>query len=114
MKLQVHYDGDGFVTRFAPVGYSDRKAVEALRWRVGDVTVYPYQEVEALRKKGRLDEAYRKAKELFRDHKDDGYLKNSFGWVLYHKIKAIAEKAARNGVPKAHRTVASQAALRQY
>jgi hypothetical protein len=31
VKLQVHYDGDRFVTRFAPVGYSDRKAVEALR-----------------------------------------------------------------------------------
>lgn len=31
VKLEVYYDGDGFVTRFVPVGYSNRNGVDALR-----------------------------------------------------------------------------------
>ena len=55
--------------------------------------MHPNQEVTALRKAGRLDEAYQKGRELLKEHPDDRYLANSFGWVLYDKVKELVEQA---------------------
>lgn len=55
--------------------------------------MYPNQEVSDLRNAGRTEDAYKKARELLVTHPDDYYLKNSFGWVLYDKVKAIVNRA---------------------
>ena len=55
--------------------------------------VHPNQEISSLRKAGRVDEAYKRGHELLREHPDDFYLKNIFGWVLYDKIKLSADRA---------------------
>jgi hypothetical protein len=57
---------------------------------------YPNQEIAELRKEGRLEEAYLKAKEFLRESPDDKYLKFSFGWVLHDKIKALKSNTTQN------------------
>lgn len=55
--------------------------------------MYPNQEISSLRKSGRVDDAYRRGHELLRDHPDDYYLRNIFGWVLYDKVKLVVDRA---------------------
>ena len=55
---------------------------------------HPNQELNDLRKAGRIEEAYKRGKELIRQHPDDKYLKGSFGWVLYDKMKKVVAKIA--------------------
>jgi hypothetical protein len=52
------------------------------------VSVFPSEEVRDLRKAGKTDEAYKRAKELLSESPDDKYLKSEFGWVLWAKSKA--------------------------
>lgn len=52
-----------------------------------------HQEITDLRKSGRLDEAYTRGKELLAEYPQDAYIRNSFGWVLYEKLKRLVEIA---------------------
>jgi len=56
------------------------------------MTMYPYKEVTDLRKSGRIDNAYQRGLELMKQHPNDKYLRGSFGWVLYDKLKQIVAK----------------------
>lgn len=51
--------------------------------------------ITALRKEGRIAEAYTQGYELLESNQNDDYLKNAIGWVLYEKIKAIVSEAKR-------------------
>jgi hypothetical protein len=55
--------------------------------------MYPNQEVDALRKKGHIDEAYRLGYKLIEKHPEDQLLRSSFGWVVYDKVKILLEEA---------------------
>jgi hypothetical protein len=76
--------------------------------------VYPNQEVSSLRKAGRLDDAYKRGRELLPEHPDDFYLKNIFGWVLYDKIKLIADRAKANHRNASTASGEVRALLREY
>lgn len=76
--------------------------------------MYPNQEVSSLRKTGRVNDAYRRGRELLREHPDDLYLKNIFGWVLYDKIKLIAERAKANQGNAGSASEEAKALLREY
>lgn len=52
-----------------------------------------HQEITDLRKSGRLDEAYTRGKELLAEYPEDAYIRSSFGWVLYEKLKKLVEIA---------------------
>ena len=52
-----------------------------------------HQEITDLRKSGRLDEAYTRGKELLTEYPEDAYIRSSFGWVLYEKLKKLVEIA---------------------
>lgn len=52
----------------------------------------PDQEVTALRKSGKVDEAYARARELLGVNPQDKYLKQALGWVLYEKVKALRSR----------------------
>ncbi len=54
---------------------------------------YPNQRIHALRKSGRIDDAYRLGKDLLARHPDDKYLCGAFGWVLYDKAKAVVRRS---------------------
>ncbi|BAZ51953.1 hypothetical protein NIES4103_46120 [Nostoc sp. NIES-4103] len=56
----------------------------------------PYQEVTALRKEGRLEEAYSRGYELLKEYPNDKALANSVGWVLHDKIKNIINLAKQS------------------
>ena len=51
------------------------------------------QEVTALRKDGRIEEAYAKGYEFLEANPNDEYLKTAVGWVLYEKVKGIVSQA---------------------
>ncbi|NJL11087.1 MAG: hypothetical protein HC908_15480 [Calothrix sp. SM1_7_51] len=51
------------------------------------------KEITALRKEGRLEEAYTKGYELLKSSPEDKYLANSIGWVLYEKVKKLVTEA---------------------
>lgn len=51
------------------------------------------QQVTDLRKRGQVDEAYRLAQDLLRDHPGDYSLKGAFGWVLYAQAKRLVDAA---------------------
>ncbi len=55
---------------------------------------YPNQQIHALRKSGRIDEAYQLGQDLLARYPDDNYLRNAFGWVLYDKAKLVASQLA--------------------
>ena len=50
---------------------------------------YPNQELRNLRKSGQVEKAYKRGHELMKQHPNDKYLKSTFGWILYDKIKII-------------------------
>lgn len=52
-----------------------------------------HQEITNLRKSGKLNEAYTRGQELLGEYPNDNYIKNSFGWVLYEKLKESVEEA---------------------
>lgn len=52
-----------------------------------------HQEITGLRKSGKLDEAYTRGKELLAEYPQDTYIRNSFGWVLYEKLKRLIDIA---------------------
>ncbi len=58
-------------------------------------TSNPSQEITTLRKNGKLDEAYRKAKDLIVDSPSDRYLIGALGWCLIDLVKH--HSAAGNG-----------------
>ncbi|GAB6061174.1 DUF7017 domain-containing protein [Desulfonatronum parangueonense] len=74
--------------------------------------IYPNQEISSLRKGGRIDEAYKRGQDLLREHPNDKYLKNIFGWVLYDKIKLIANRENQSKAGSASGEV--RALLREY
>lgn len=53
----------------------------------------PSQEVTALRKAGKLDEAHSKGYELLKENPEDQFIASSIGWVLYDQIKLLVEQA---------------------
>lgn len=55
---------------------------------------YPNQRVNALRKSGRIDDAYQLGKDLLARYPEDLYLRSEVGWVLYDKAKSVAGMAA--------------------
>ena len=76
--------------------------------------VYPNQEIWNLRKAGQTEEAYIRGRALLAESPDDFYLKGAFGWVLYDKIKAIAD-GARSGDPNTSNVVVkTRDLLREY
>lgn len=56
----------------------------------------PSQEITALRKEGKLEEAYTKGYELLGSNPKDKYLCSAIGWVLYEKIKKIVTDAKKS------------------
>lgn len=56
----------------------------------------PSQEITALRKEGKLEEAYTKGYELLGSNPEDKFLANAIGWVLYEKIKKIVTDAKKS------------------
>ena len=73
------------------------------------MSAYPNQELNSLRKSGQTDSAYRRGQELLKQYPNDKYLKGSYGWVLYDKIKAIVAKApSEDPIPEGvHREIRS-------
>ncbi|MDE2826758.1 MAG: hypothetical protein OXL40_05525 [Bacteroidota bacterium] len=73
------------------------------------MSAYPNQELNSLRKSGQTDAAYRRGQELLKQYPNDKYLKGSYGWVLYDKIKAIVDKApSEDPIPEGvHRQIRS-------
>ena len=47
------------------------------------------QEITALRRVGKLQEAYTKGYEFLKEKPEDKYVANAIGWVLYEKIKKL-------------------------
>lgn len=56
----------------------------------------PSQEITALRKAGKLEEAYLKGYEFLELNPDDKYLGSAIGWVLYEKVKNLVAKAKKS------------------
>ncbi len=61
------------------------------------MNTYPSQELNSLRKSGQTDASYKRGQELLRKFPNDKFLKGSYGWVLYDKIKAIVDKSPSEG-----------------
>lgn len=68
------------------------------------------EEINNLRKSGRIDEAYSRGYELLKQHPNDRNLLNSVGWVLYEKVKKLVEVANKS---QAIDTEASVSKLRE-
>ncbi|WP_293353348.1 MULTISPECIES: hypothetical protein [unclassified Microcoleus] len=51
------------------------------------------EEIDNLRKSGRIDEAYSRGYELLKQHPDDKGVPKSVGWVLCDKVKKLVEAA---------------------
>ena len=54
------------------------------------------QEITALRKEGRLDEAYTKGYEYLKSNAEDKYIASAVGWVLYEKVKNLVNQAKKS------------------
>ncbi|MDJ0713151.1 MAG: hypothetical protein QNJ54_02885 [Prochloraceae cyanobacterium] len=67
--------------------------------------MYPSQEITALRKAGRLDQAYSRGYELMKTNPDDRFLATSFGWVLYEKVKKIVDEAKQSQSPEVDKLI---------
>jgi len=50
----------------------------------------PFEEIYALRKEGKVEEAYLQGYELLEEKPQDTYLKQAIAWVLFDKIKEHA------------------------
>jgi hypothetical protein len=55
----------------------------------------PAQEITALRKDGRLEEAYAKGYEYLQLNPEDRSIANAVGWVLYEKVKKLVGDATQ-------------------
>nr|MCU0536035.1 hypothetical protein [Hydrococcus sp. Prado102] len=56
----------------------------------------PNEEIISLRKAKRLDEAYSRGYELYKEYPEDRSLANSLGWVLYDKVKKLVTEVDRS------------------
>ena len=63
--------------------------------------LYPSQQVNRLRKEGKLDLAYRYAQQELDDNPEDKYLASALGWVYYDYLKQQYDKInADHGVER--------------
>lgn len=71
------------------------------------MSAYPNQELRAIRKSGRILEAYSRGRELLQRHSMDLYLKREFGWVVYERVKQCVARSSGSDAasPDAHHQV---------
>ncbi|PAX54139.1 hypothetical protein [Brunnivagina elsteri] len=74
-----------------------------------------HQEINDLRKAGKLEEAYTRGKELVNEYPEDQYIKSSFGWVLYEQVKNLVEIAQESQGTQANQSASQlRDILREY
>ena len=61
--------------------------------------MYSYQQVTTLRKGRNLDEAERLAQKELATTPYDRYLQNSYGWILYERLKNAGSLLETNQIP---------------
>ncbi len=62
-------------------------------WREGNEKKYGFKLVKALRRSKRYEDALAVSRELFRQNRENDYVKNSYAWVIYdYKIRARNEE----------------------
>lgn len=74
----------------------------------------PFQEITALRKAGKLEEAYVKGYEFLESNPDDKYIASAIGWVLYEKIKNLVAKAKKSQTANEELSSNLRELLREY
>lgn len=74
----------------------------------------PFQEITALRKAGKLEEAYAKGYEFLESNPDDKYIISAIGWVLYEKTKNLVAKAKKSQTANEELSSNLREILREY